>query len=144
MAGLAAGWTTPVQADEPQAAGASAPTLDITVTGFRNDRGLLRVVLCPAGSDFPECGAQGKSQSVAIVQQQARVRFAGLAPGRYAVAVFHDAKVTGRLQTFLGIPVSGFGFSNNPPVRPRAPRFAECAIDVRGDTATTIRLRYLL
>ena len=42
-----------------------------------------------------------------------RVVFAGLPPGEYAVAAFHDADGDGKLaQNIVGMPTEGFGFSN--------------------------------
>lgn len=122
---------------------APAATLDVAVTGFRNDRGVVRVMLCPAGAAFPDCGARGTGASAQIADRAAHVRFAGLPPGRYAVAVFHDENGSGHLPTLLGIPTGGFGFSANPPMRPRAPRFNECAIAVDDHAHTAIALRYL-
>jgi uncharacterized protein (DUF2141 family) len=66
------------------------------------------------------------------------------APGPYAVVAFHDANANGRLDLgFLGVPVEGYGFSNN--VRPvlHAPSFESVAFQaVAGDTRLHIRLRY--
>jgi uncharacterized protein (DUF2141 family) len=67
-----------------------------------------------------------------------------LAPGSYAVSVFHDANGNGKLDTFVGIPKEGYGFSRNPPFRPRAPRFDEAQVDLTGNSSTVITLRYLL
>ena len=45
-----------------------------------------------------------------------RIIFAGLPPGDYAVAAFHDADGNGELGTnILGIPTEGYGFSNGAP-----------------------------
>ena len=60
------------------------------------------------------------------------------------MVVFHDANANGRLDLgFVGIPIEGYGFSNN--VRPvlRAPSFESVAFQaVAGDTRLHIRLRY--
>jgi len=40
--------------------------------------------------------------------------FPGVAPGRYAVSVFHDENSNGKMDTnFIGIPREGVGASNN-------------------------------
>lgn len=42
------------------------------------------------------------------------LRFEGLAPGRYAVAAFHDEDGNGKVKTnFIGIPREPVGVSNN-------------------------------
>jgi uncharacterized protein (DUF2141 family) len=67
----------------------------------------------------------------------------GLTPGKYAVAVFHDANGKRRLDIFAGIPREGYGFSRNPRFKPRAPTFDEAAIDLPQSTNTEIAIRYI-
>ena len=74
----------------------------------------------------------------------ARAKFFGIPAGSYAVSVFHDANGNGKLDTFLGIPREGYGFSRNPPFRPRAPRFSEAQIEIAGETEAAIKLRHVL
>ena len=54
----------------------------------------------------------------------------------------HDENDNGKLDTnFMGIPVEGYGFSNNPQVMRRA-FFSEAKFDVTGaPTAIVVRLR---
>ena len=56
----------------------------------------------------------------------------------------HDANGNARLDTFVGIPREGFGFSNNPAIGFGAPRFAAARFALERDAAETIRMRYLL
>ncbi len=105
---------------------------------------MVRLALCPAGARFPDCGAAGITAALAIKDRTATARLNDITPGTYAIAVFHDENGNGQLDTFLGIPREGFGFSRNPPVRPRAPRFAECSFDAHGDSAVAIAMKYLL
>ncbi len=119
-------------------------TIDVTISGLRNDRGVVRLALCPAGSRFPDCGAAGITQALAIKDRTATARLTNIAPGPYAIAAFHDENGNGKLDTFLGIPREGFGFSRNPPLRPRAPLFAECSFAAQGSSAIAISMRYLL
>ena len=120
-------------------------SLEITVTGAKSDKGLIRVALCPAHTQFPDCGAKAaRTVSVPLSAGGARVVLGGLAPGTYAVSLFHDANANGKLDTFAGIPREGYGFSRNPPFRPRAPRFNEADITVSGESRAAIRLKYIL
>ena len=98
-------------------------------------------MLCPAGAPFPQCGARGVPATLTIRDRMASATLTGIVPGTYAIAVFHDANGNGRLDTFLGIPREAFGFSNNPPVRPRAPRFAECSFTAAGKIAAVIDMK---
>lgn len=120
-------------------------TLDVTISGLKSDKGVVRLAICPPQAGFPDCKSHAvRSAAVGIVNDQARVIVTGLAPGTYAVSVFHDANDNGKLDTFVGIPREGYGFSGNPPFRPRAPRFDEAEMNVAGKAATTIRMRYIL
>ena len=54
-----------------------------------------------------------------------------------------DANGNGKLDTFAGIPREGYGFSRNPPFRPRAPRWEEAVFSLPGESAAAIKLRNL-
>lgn len=128
-----------------QAGQANSASLEVSVTGIKKPEGVIRLALCPAGAKFPDCGERAvRTESLRIEGGQARITLTGLAPGSYAVSVFHDANSNGELDTFAGIPREGYGFSNNPAFQPRAPRFSECAISVAGADVANIRMRYLL
>lgn len=59
--------------------------------------------------------------------------FEGLAPGSYAVSVFHDANGDGEFnRNFVGMPTEGFGFSRNPDVRTGPPKFGDAVVLVAG------------
>ena len=119
--------------------------LQITVSGIKSDKGVIRVALCPPQAGFPECKASAaRTASLKIVNGTAHAVLNGLPTGFYAVSAFHDANDNGKLDTFAGIPREGYGFSRNPAFQPRAPRFDETEIDINGDSATAIKLRYLL
>lgn len=76
---------------------------------------------------------------------QAELRFEGLPSGTYAVSLFHDENANGRLDTVLGIPREGFGFSRNPPIRFGPPRFSAARFALTsGDSVERVRLKYLL
>ena len=82
-------------------------------------------------------------QSVPALSRQ--LRLTGVTPGRYAVSVFHDQNSNAKLDTFLGVPREGFGFSRNPVIRFGAPKFDSVGIDlIPGFTRTDVRMQYLL
>jgi uncharacterized protein (DUF2141 family) len=71
----------------------------------------------------------------------ARVEFGGIAPGAYGVYVYHDENGNGKLDTggLLRLPVEGYAFSNDAPVRFGPPAIKDLRVDLRkGATATTI------
>ncbi len=104
----------------------------------------MKLMVCPAGSKFPNCSDQASRKALLTINKRtAQLHVSGLSPGLYAIAVFHDANGNGRLDTFMGIPREGYGFSRNPPFRPRAPKFIETQIDVTGQMRIDIGMRYL-
>lgn len=69
-----------------------------------------------------------------------RVRFSDLAPGRYAVRLFHDENDNGELDAnMLGIPVESYGFSNGGG-RLGTPSFDKAAFELRDTMTITISL----
>ena len=68
-----------------------------------------------------------------------------LPSGDYAVALFHDENGNGRVDTMLGVPSEGVGFSNNPRLLFGPPSFRRAAVALTNQTAReTVRLRYFL
>ena len=73
---------------------------------------------------------------------QEMFHFSNLPPGTYAAKVMHDENDNGKLDTnFMGMPIEGYGFSNNPQLL-RKPTFDEAKFDLgAGGGAITIHLR---
>lgn len=133
-------------------AGALAPetaqtvTLDLQVTSLRSSRGLIHLCLTREARHFPDCGHDPNAiKRTVAVREAAAIRVGGIAPGRYAVSVIHDENGNGKLDTVVGIPREGFGFSRNPRVRFGPPSFDAVRIDLRpGITRQQVRMQYLL
>lgn len=119
--------------------------LTVEIGGLRNQNGTLCLSLFSSEQGFPNQSDQAPA-SRCIQAGETSATFDQLAPGRYAVAVFHDANKDGKLNTgFLGIPKEGFGFSRNPRIATRAPSFRDTAFLVSGEsTKIQINLKYLL
>lgn len=123
----------------------SPVSLDVTVSGLKSDKGVVRLALCPPNAGFPDCKTAAlRTGSVAISGGKAKIVLTGIPAGTYALSVFHDANGNGKLDTFVGIPREGYGFSRNPGFKPRAPTFAETQISISGQASTTIQMRYIL
>lgn len=121
---------------------ASGPaSVDVTVTGLRSTKGALSVCVMTDKASFPACAKSGTKQRVAITGTIVRVRFTGLATGRYAVTAFHDEDGDGKLKAnFIGMPREGVGVSGKAG---GIPSFDEAAISVAPGTAVTLAMRYL-
>ena len=82
------------------------------------------------------------SQSLPMRNGQARVVFAGLAPGRYAVRAYADENGNGKLDTNLvGLPIERYGFSNDARGKLGAPDFEAAALGIDVDLQSAIHLR---
>lgn len=120
-------------------------SLEIKVSGLQSAKGVVRLAICPPQSGFPDCKDKAvHTASLPIENGGARTTVRNLPAGTYAVSIFHDANANGKLDTFLGIPKEGYGFSKNPPFRPRAPKWSEAEIEVTGAASAEIKMRYIL
>lgn len=121
----------------PAAAGGS-DTLQVDVSGVRNDHGQVIGSLCKQGQIFVSgCTLTASTKALPGV---VRLEFKGLATGDYALALYHDANGNGALE--LG--AEGIGFSNNANLAQAAPDFEASRIKVAGATSIRVRLRYPL
>ncbi|MDP5279977.1 DUF2141 domain-containing protein [Sphingomonas sp. DG1-23] len=119
-------------------------SLDVEITGLRSARGLIQLCLTADAAAFPDCKRAGGIRRT-LSAAAPRIRFEGLPPGDYAVAVIHDANANAKLDTMLGIPREGFGFSRDPAIRFGPPRFAAAQFTVAaGGGSQQVRMRYLL
>ena len=118
--------------------------LDVQIGNLRSAKGLIRVCLTADPANFPACVDDADAVTRSVPAGQPLVRFNGLAPGSYAVAVIHDENSNSRLDTFAGIPREGFGFSRNPTVTFGPPRFAAARFVLRDDAEMQqVRMRYI-
>ncbi len=66
------------------------------------------------------------------------------AAGTYAVSLIHDENGNGKLDTALGMPREGFGFSRNPAISFGPPKFKSASFAVNGASAQTVKMKYML
>jgi uncharacterized protein (DUF2141 family) len=124
---------------------ASAVRLQVAVEGVRSSDGLVAVTLY--ADDSRRFLARRGSLYVGRVPARAgttRVCIHLPGPGTYALVVYHDADGNRRFnRSGLGLPVEGYGFSNNAPAIFGLPSFRRVRIAVpRTDMGMSIRLRY--
>jgi uncharacterized protein (DUF2141 family) len=131
----------------PAVAAASAPAtqLDVVVERVRSERGLIHACITANSKFFPDCSKDPQALKRTVPAAATRVQFTGFAPGEYALTLIHDENANQRLDTMLGIPKEGFGFSRNPVVRFGAPRFKQVDIKLgSGFTRAAVRMQYIL
>lgn len=128
------------------AAPALGADLTVRVDGLRSREGLIHFGLYggSGADDFPDDSARlGGGQMPADRQPPVYV-FRGLAPGKYALSMFHDENGNGEFDfTWLGLPAEGYGFSNNVTGFMSAPSFAAASVTLGAEDKTiTITVNY--
>ena len=131
----------------PLMAQAGTATLTIRVTGARNNKGQIALALFPSEAGFPADSSKAvRLQRTAIDAQTLSAQFVleRVPYGVYAVAVFHDENMNGKLdKNFVGAPKEGYGASNNPRKRMGPPRFDEAKFSLsQPDELIEIKLIY--
>jgi uncharacterized protein (DUF2141 family) len=124
---------------------APSASLQVDVERLRDNRGVLRVCLTRDRNYFPDCSHDPQSLKQSVPASVTTIRFPGVQPGRYALSILHDENANARFDKAFGVPREGFGFSRNPMVRFRAPKFDEVYIEIgAGFTRRSVRMQYLL
>lgn len=113
---------------------------------MRSQKGIIRACLTHDQKFFPHCEKDPTSYKLNVPASAGNLlHFRDVAPGDYAVTVLHDENGNAKLDTMLGIPREGVGFSNNPRLIASAPRFAAVRFTVGGaPVEQTITLKYFL
>jgi uncharacterized protein (DUF2141 family) len=118
-------------------------TLTVRVSTFRSLKGSLKCRLYSRPEGFPGKAPFDAEQSIAVAATSMTCTFASLAPGTYAVALFHDENDDGKLDTnFLGVPREGVGVSNNKLRSFGPPTWDDAKFALKGDLALDVNLHY--
>lgn len=120
---------------------AQAGELTVKITDIRASKGTLLVAVVNTEAGWDNKEKPVAQEKLAAAGKEVELKF-NLPAGSYAVQIHHDENDNGKMDSnFMGIPVEGYGFSNNPQVMRKA-HFSEAKFDV-GDApaAVTIRLR---
>ena len=97
-------------------------TLTVKVTGIRSVEGNILVTL----RSGPDTIVQGKVVDIDAKTMTAQAVFAGVPAGAYGVSAIHDENKNGKLDfNDVGMPIEGYGHSNNPAKRMGPPNFDE-------------------
>lgn len=129
------------------AAPARAGDVVITVTDLRSAKGVVRACMTARADVFPKCIKDPESHRVVVAAGETiEIRFTGVKPGRYAIALLHDENNNGKADRAAGMmPKEGYGFSRDAPVRMSPPKFRDAVFD-HGEASQgmTIKMRYFL
>jgi uncharacterized protein (DUF2141 family) len=140
---LAALATSSVQAEAPVSRGAE---LQVKLHGLRSARGLVHLCLTHSARRFLACKEDKSAVALTVPAAKAQALDLGrVEPGTYALLIVHDENGNGKLDMVMGIPREGFGFSNNPAMRPRAPKWEEIRFAIpAAPLKQQVQMRYVL
>jgi uncharacterized protein (DUF2141 family) len=120
-------------------------SLELGVDKLRSAKGVLMICLTSNAAKFPSCTGDVDAVFRNVPATTRAIRFDGLPTGAYGIAIIHDENGNRKLDTMLGIPREGFGFSRNPAIGFGAPRFAAARFAIEpGTAAQRVTMRYLL
>ncbi|MEQ8262379.1 DUF2141 domain-containing protein [Pseudohaliea sp.] len=119
----------------------AAADLGLLVENITDPQGTLLWSVFDSAEAFAADTRPVVSARSRVTGNKLRVTLHDLPAGVYAIKLYHDANGNGELDTnMLGIPVEGYGFSNNAGRRGPA-SFEDASVAVDRDTQITIRLR---
>jgi uncharacterized protein (DUF2141 family) len=129
---------------EPARETPAAVPLSVQIRQLRNGKGRVAVALFASAADFPNQAHAVRGRLAQIKDGQARVVFDALPPGIYAVAVLHDENANAKMDfNFLGMPLEGYGFSNDASGILGPPSFQAAAFTLLPRASTlSIQVRY--
>ena len=118
----------------------------VTITGLRNTNGHVLLSLFKDGKGFPDKPEKAfRKERLNIAAGKATVLLNTLPPGNYAIAILHDENDDLKMKTnWLGIPVEGYGFSNNVMGVMGPPSFSKAQFSFTSGKSLeiTIKTRY--
>jgi uncharacterized protein (DUF2141 family) len=124
----------------------SCPGIHVKILNIRNSTGTVDCALfdSPVGFPMEALFSATKVMVMKVRNKEARCDFEDIPPGTYALTVFHDENMNGKLDTnWLGIPKEGYAFSNNVKALLSAPSFSAASFQYDGGiTDLIISLHY--
>ncbi len=125
--------------------GISKSSIAINVTGLRSTKGKVHFCVTANAKAFPDCSKDSQAVKLTVLAKTASaVTIPVAGPGTYAVSLIHDENGNGKLDTTLGMPREGFGFSRNPAIGFGPPKFKSAAFAVQGTAAQSVKMKYML
>ncbi|MCM0000032.1 MAG: DUF2141 domain-containing protein [Erythrobacter sp.] len=128
------------------AAPAQAGEVVITVTDVRSTKGVIRACMTTRKDIFPKCVNDPNAHRTVVPATTKEIRFTGVKPGAYGIALLHDENNNGKADRAMGMmPKEGYGFSRDAPVRMAPPKFTDAVLQIgEGTQRVSIKMRYFL
>jgi uncharacterized protein (DUF2141 family) len=121
-------------------------TVTVVIAGLRSTRGNILACLTTKAAAFPDCEKDPQSLHLIVPARNGpALVFRHVVPGTYAVSLFHDENANGRMDTKMGIPAEGYGFSRDAAILFGPPKFDAAKVAVgAADLVLPIKVRYIL
>ncbi len=117
--------------------------ITIKITDILNHNGKLYIGLYNTEDNFSNISKTYKNAIIPINSHTLHYTFKNIPNGIYGISIFHDENENAILdKNFLGMPIEGYGFSNNARPTFRAANFEESQFSVHTDTNLTIKMGY--
>lgn len=118
--------------------------IHLTIKETETNQGKIQILIFDNKEGYPsEIDKAYQKLSLPIQNNKASIILKDLAPGNYAIVVFHDEDMDGEIRkNKIGYPIDKFGFSNNPSLLFGVPSFERASIKVgNAPTEVLIQLR---
>lgn len=121
-------------------------SLTIEVKDLRNPTGVVQFALYNKDGtipdeDYKKCYKILKGK---IQNGIAKVTFAGLPPGKYAVNILHDENENGEIDKGFILPIEGIGFSNYQSVGlTNRPNFSKAGFELKENKTINVKVIYM-
>ena len=117
-------------------------TINVSITGFKNDEGKAMVGLYNTKDEFLK--KEYKSFSARIINRKVEVSFKDIPEGTFAISVYHDENENGEFDRRFGmIPKENYGNSNNVPPRFGPPKWEDAKFEIKRGSATQIEIEMM-
>jgi uncharacterized protein (DUF2141 family) len=116
---------------------ADAATLTVDIVGAEPPIGQLIVSVYGSEETFLKSSVASKNAPV-LPTGSARIVFADLPSGEYAIAVTHDENGDGALDRVSGVATEAYGFSNNARGRSGPPAWSLVRFTISAETSVLV------
>lgn len=116
-------------------------SLTVNISNITTKKGQIEIGLFNKEKNFLKNGAQFLKRKINVKGNKLNYTFENLPKGNYAIAVFHDENGNNKCDTnLIGIPLEGYGFSNNFKPKVSAPKFEQTKVYVDRPLSIDIKL----
>ena len=118
---------------------AQKANLEVNMTGFKNDNGVVMVGLYNSEGTFLK--KSFKSSKSIIKDKKAKITFVELEKGEYAVMIYQDENLNGKMDSnMMGIPTEDYMASNNSKGFMGPPKYKNAKFYIKDNSKIIINI----